>query len=256
MNEIVYVLGSTRSGTSALRNALALTRFRGYGEGHLVPILSDLIAVVRRHKVGGVGADVDRTGLNLLRENVFLRHLFHGYEIYLAGEIGSPSLIDKTPTIVPIEAAVELNTFHKNPRFIHCARRHVDNVQSKIKKFPREPFNQHCHEWAACNASWLLVRERLGGNFLDLDFYDLATRPAEIGAKIGAYLALDEQDTQKVADYLISQRPQSSEVDRDLTRFLKLTDTGWTEEQKADFVAICGPIGKRLGYGYEDYFER
>lgn len=255
MKEIVYVLGTTRSGTSALRNALALTRFRGYGEGHLAPILTDLISVVRRHKVGGLGADVEGTGLNLLRENVLLRHLFHGYEVYLSGEIGALSLIDKTPTIVPIEAAVELNTLHKNPHFIHCARRHVDNVHSKIKMFPGVPFAEHCHEWAACNASWLMVRERLDGNFLDFDFYDLATRPAEIGAKIGAYLALDEQDTGKVADYLVSQRPQSSQVDRDLTRFLKLKDTGWTEEQKADFLAICGPIGKRLGYGYEDYFE-
>ena len=40
MTTILYILGSTRSGTSALRNAIAGTRYKGFGEGHLVPILS------------------------------------------------------------------------------------------------------------------------------------------------------------------------------------------------------------------------
>jgi hypothetical protein len=76
--QIVYILGSTRSGTSAVRNALAETRYKGYGEGHLVKILVDLIASVRRERVTGQGATIQGNGLNALRERVLIRHFFHG----------------------------------------------------------------------------------------------------------------------------------------------------------------------------------
>ena len=41
---MLYVLGSTRSGTSALRNAITRTRYKGYGEGHMEPMLAEIIA--------------------------------------------------------------------------------------------------------------------------------------------------------------------------------------------------------------------
>ena len=114
MVEIVYILGSTRSGTSALRNGLGETRFSGYGEGHLTPILKDIVTSVYHHKEDGVGAGVPGNGMFQLRENVLLRHLFHGYEQYLVKQVGTQSLMDKTPTISPILAAPQLNLFHQN----------------------------------------------------------------------------------------------------------------------------------------------
>jgi Sulfotransferase family len=254
MIEILYVLGSTRSGTSALRNGLAETRFAGYGEGHLVPVLDDMIRMVRRHKAEGLGAHVEGNGLFQLRENVILRHLFHGYEQYLVSQIGARHLMDKTPTIVPIQMAPDLNTFHQKPYFVHCARRHVDNVQSKLKKFPDRTVEQHCREWADCNLAWLSARDRLEGNFVDFDFHDLATDPAAIAARIGDYIALSAEDVEAFTAYLISQRPQAS-ADRDLTRFLKLSDMDWSDDDKQVFTDICGPVGERLGYGLEDYYS-
>lgn len=253
MTEIVYILGSTRSGTSALRNGLGETRFSGYGEGHIVPILDDLLSSVRKHKKQGLGAAVSGNGMRELRENVLLRHLFHGYEQYLVNQIGSRHLMDKTPTITPIRMAPDLNTFHQNPHFIHCARRHVDNVQSKVKKFTDRSLEQHCREWADCNRAWLDTRDRLNGNFIDFDFHDLATDPERISALIGTYLELSEADTAALAAYLIAKRPQAS-ADRDLTQFLRLSEMDWSDEEKATFTRICGPVGEVLNYGMEDYY--
>lgn len=254
MESIAYILGSTRSGTSALRNALAETRYAGFGEGHLVPILNDLIISVRQHREEGLGAQIPGNGLSRLRENVLLRHFFHGYEQYLVSEIDSEWILDKTPTIVPIMMAPELNTFHHNARFIHCSRRHVDNVESKRKKFTDRTLEQHCHEWAQCNLMWLEVKTRLQDNFLEFDFYNLSQDPEDIARRIGSYLDLDENESTAMATYLIGQRPQSHAA-RDLTRYLKLSEMDWSDDEKEAFVRICGPVGERLGYGMESYWE-
>ncbi|WP_138472830.1 sulfotransferase [Poseidonocella sp. HB161398] len=252
---VTYILGSTRSGTSALRNALAETKYVGFGEGHLVPILEDIFSDVARHKEKGLGAGVPGNGLHNLKKNVLLRCIVHGYERYLQGELGSACVMDKTPTIVPIRLSPLLNEFHESPKFLHCARRHVDNVQSKVKKFPDRTLEQHCQEWAHCNLKWLEVRDQLSGNFFDFDFYDLSNDPGRISKDIGEYLQLDDVEITKMAEYLRSQRPQSH-AKRDLTKYLKLSEMTWTDDEKDAFIRICGPVGKRLGYGFEEYWEQ
>lgn len=257
MVAMLYILGSTRSGTSALRNAIAETRYRGYGEGHLVPMLVDMIDTVRRQKQTGMGHDVPGTGLHYLNADALIRHLLCGYERHLADDLGCGHILDKTPTIAPILAAPDLATYHSDAKFLYCSRRHVDNAQSKLVKFPEKRLEQHAEEWAACHAAWVESRARLdaqGQDYLELDFFDLATDCEGVAARIGAYLALDRDETDGIARYLTSQRPQA-EPGRDLTRFLRLSDLPWSDAQKAHFRDIASPVGAMLGYGFETYWE-
>lgn len=257
MVTMLYILGSTRSGTSALRNAIAETRYSGYGEGHLVPMLVDLIDTVRREKQIGLGHDVPGTGLNYLNADALIRHLFQGYERYLAEDLGCSHILDKTPTVAPIRAAPDLASYHSEAKLIYCARRHVDNVHSKLMKFPDVTLEEHVEEWSHCHAAWLGARAKLdaqGQEYLELDFFDLATDCDGVAARIGAYLALDREETDSIARYLGSQRPQA-EPGRDLTRFLRLSDLPWSDEQKAHFRDIASPVGATLGYGFETYWE-
>lgn len=257
MVAILYILGSTRSGTSALRNAIAETRYSGYGEGHLAPMLVDMIEAVRNAKHSGIGHDVSGTGLHGLDPDVLLRTLFDGYERYLAEQLRCSHILDKTPTIVPIRAAPDLATYHRNAKFLYCSRRHVDNVQSKLRKFPEVALEEHAREWADCHAAWVAARARLdaqGQDYLELDFFDLATDCAAVATRIGTYLGLDGDETAGIARYLSSQRPQA-EQDRDLTRYLRLSEVSWPDEQKDRFREIAEPVGTALGYGYETYWE-
>jgi len=152
---------------------LAETKYKGYGEGHLVKILVDLIASVRTERSMGQGALVLGNGLNALRERVLIRHFFHGYERYLTESLGSTFIMDKTPNIIPIQNAPDLASFHQNAKFLHCARRHVDNIQSKLKKFPGQSFISQCREWAECNLAWERVKPDLGDKCVDFDFRDM-----------------------------------------------------------------------------------
>lgn len=251
--QILYILGSTRSGTSALRNAIAQTRFSGYGEGHLVPLLQEIVSTVAKEKAQGIGSDVDGTGLYRLRENVFIRYLFHAYESYLVEDVGSSSIIDKTPTINPILAAPLLNKFHKDAKFIHCARRHVDNIESKRKKFPERTIVQHCVEWVECNEAWMYVRDLLDGNYFDFDFYDLVNNTENLCERLGVYLALTKNEVFSVNEYLGSMRPQGS-ADRDLAKYIKFDQLDWSDREKDEFLRICGPVGSKMGYGLDEYY--
>lgn len=257
MTTILYILGSTRSGTSALRNAIADTRYKGFGEGHLVPVLTEIIDSVRSNSATGLGADVPGNGLSCLRGDDLLRSLFAGYERYLADFLQSPYIVDKTPTVTPIRAAADLARFHSNAKFIHCSRRHVDNVQSKLKKFPDKALENHAREWADCHDAWFEARHVLqdrASGFLEINFHEMAEDPSGTAARIGRYLELDPREISAVETYLQSQRPQANQ-DRDLTKFLKLSELQWNETDKQRFVEITSKVGMILGYGLESYYD-
>lgn len=249
---IAYILGSTRSGTSALRNAIAATRFKGYGEGHLAPLLDALIDNVRSRKTKGLGADVQGTGLNQMRVDVLLRHFFHGYERYLTKQLNSEFIVDKTPTVVPIQLAPDLRRYHADARFIYCARRHVDNIQSKLRKFPDQTLEQHCSEWSGCNAAWLDVRDRLQGDSLFIEYHDLTHDPARIAQEIAGFLDLPETEAKIIANRL-QDRPEQT-TPREITQFLRLSQSGWSVEERDTLRRLCAPAGRQLGYDFEDYF--
>lgn len=252
--QIVYILGSTRSGTSAVRNALAETRYKGYGEGHLIQIVIEMIATVRRERASGQGAAIAGNGLNALRERVLIRHFVHAYERYLIESLGSTMLMDKTPNIIPIQNAPDLYAFHQKAKFLHCARRHVDNIQSKLKKFPDQSFASQCREWAECHLAWGRAKPDLGESYVEFDFMDMVVRREETCQRIGDLLELTAEEVAALVTYLENERPQSSTPDRDLNRFLKFSDMTWSDEDKATFERICVPVGADLGYGLETYY--
>lgn len=250
---IVYVLGTTRSGTSALRGALFQTRFKGYGEGHMDPLLMRLSEVVSAH---AEAADPNLgTAWSKLDAAALTQALFKGYEAYLSAQAESDFLLDKTPTRGAIRAAPMLNRLHTDPYFIFCARRHVDNVQSKRRKFPGTSFASCCRDWAACNADWQEARAALDGNYLQFDFAELATNPEEIIGRIADYLGINRpRERENMRVFLNARRPEGRSG-RDLTRFLKLSETGWSDAEKDQFREICGPVGDAMGYGYDSYFR-
>ena len=254
MVHIAYILGTTRSGTSAIRNALARTRYKGYGEGHLINILNGVLQTVRHNSIEHSGLALGGNGMSALKPNVLLRHFFHAYERYLSEEIGSRFLLDKTPNILPIISAPDLAAFHQNAKFIYCSRRHVDNLQSKRQKFSDQSFTNQCNEWAECSRTWERVRPQLGDYYTAFDYIDLISNREATCKKIGSLLGLDEDEIGKMVSYLTSERPQTSNRDRELDRFIRFADVDWPENDKEVFLRICAPIGETLGYGLETYY--
>src|SRR5579862_8917444 len=96
---VVFVLGSTRSGTSAVRHAIAATRYRGAGEGHVAGLAAKLHDAVTAYYGSHQAAREQGTLLSKIPENdwhegvnVLFRQVV---EKYSPGQF----VIDKTPTI-------------------------------------------------------------------------------------------------------------------------------------------------------------
>jgi hypothetical protein len=83
----------------------------------------------------------------------------------------------------------------------------------------------------------------------------MAADPAGVATKIGEYLGLEAEEIAGVESYLQSQRPQANE-DRDLLKFLKLSELPWSDTDKHRFIEITSQVSQTLGYGLEQYFER
>jgi hypothetical protein len=254
MVEICYILGTTRSGTSALRNALAETKFKGPGEGHLVPLLEDLLGVVYKQKTSGLGAKSSGNGLFRMSEHEMGVSIFLGYEHYLQKTYGSEFIVDKTPTIEPIKFSSHLNRFHSSAKFIHCARRHIDNIISKCRKFPEVPFEIHCREWTDCSLAWEEKKPQLNGNFIEFDYFDLVNDVIGVSIRVADYLGLSEEERNIFNNYIGVQRPEGSK-ETELGRVARFSDVEWTDKEKIDFMRICEPRGSQLGYGLDYYFE-
>ena len=254
MVEICYILGTTRSGTSALRNALAETKFKGPGEGHLVPLLSDILAVVHKQKTSGLGANSSGNGLFRMSEYEMGISIFLGYERYLQKTYGSEFIIDKTPTIEPIKFSPYLNRFHSAAKFIHCARRHIDNIISKCRKFPEVPFDIHCREWTDCSLAWEEKKLQLHGNFIEFDYFDLVNNVNGVSMQVANYLGLSEEERSTFSNYIGIQRAEGSN-ETDFGRVARFSDVEWTDKDKIDFMRICGLRGLQVGYGLDYYFE-
>ncbi|MEP5625279.1 MAG: hypothetical protein ABJP82_22135, partial [Hyphomicrobiales bacterium] len=88
----------------------------------------------------------------------------------------------------------------------------------------------------------------------EFDFFDLVSDTKSISTQVGNYLDLDEEEVVSFQVYLDQKRPEAA-TGRDLTKFLKLSSVDWTDSEKESFVNICGPVGDRLGYGMEEYFD-
>ncbi len=253
MVEFLYILGSTRSGTSALRNAIYQTKYKGFGEGHTVPILIAIIKEIYRAK-SNPAADVNGNALNALDAEQLISALFQAYENHQAEAVKSRFILDKTPNVIPIENAATLLRHHTRARFVHCSRRHIDNIDSKVRKFPQHPFRNHCIEWAKCIAAWQEAKVGLRGHYVDFDYYYLVNDVEGTAARIADLLELEKGEVLAMANYLKTERPQAS-PDRELVKYIKFSEVTWSDEDRDIFTRVCVPVGKSLGYGLESYFD-
>ena len=134
----VFVLGPARSGTSAMALGLLDSgRYSGYGEGHLLPLAHDLLATAdtyyRRYAEAGADTLLGRVPIAAFQS--LIRRSF----VQLARDVFPTRFwLDKTPTVAMVHAAPLMKELWPNARFIFMKRRVIENVLSRLRKFPGE----------------------------------------------------------------------------------------------------------------------
>jgi hypothetical protein len=249
----VFVVGSARSGTTALCLALWRgTRYRGFPEGHVLDVANRLVNAVNAHFekkdawiLPGTSAAYHLgrlTHARLRAETIaLLRRLTASYT--------TPFWFDKTPTYQMIASVPIIAQAWPESRFIFMKRRGLENVRSRLRKFSQNNFSGHCRDWALIMSGWRSVRETVPDRFIEIDQRSMLDDPGLAANRVGRLLDLEPAETEAFAAVLRRERPEASSSPADIVH--DISELGWSAEQVEMFRSICGAEMDAYGYTYD-----
>jgi hypothetical protein len=249
----MFVVGAPRSGTSALFAALSrTTRYRGFGEGHLLDIAARLNSeitahIAYKHRIQSVEAVAQ---CHLARHSdTRLRSGLHLLLRVAAGGYTTRYWIDKTPSREMVQSVPILAETWPNARFIYLKRRGIENLMSRLRKFPRISFEAQCLDWAAIMSDWRKSRLSIPGRFVEIEQRSLLCDPAGAAAMVGALIGLGPPEIAALAASLSGERAEMTDPTARI--IAGIAETGWSEEMIETFRAICGPEMQAYGYTWD-----
>lgn len=247
MRHPLFIVGSPRSGTSVLVNVVSRIGYKGFSEGNFLSLLTGIDVLIERHyqnftidDKNVLIANVDKDGLK--------RRLF----AVLRGTVSALNPLepwfDKTGNPEMILATPILKELWPSAVFIFAKRRGIENLISRIRKFPNYPFEYHCADWARNMSSWRGIREHLGSDrFLEIDQWNMIHNPETVAKSLCGFLAVDEAMIPTATDVLKTQRPQET-TRGSACRTCSLSATGWTAAKIQIFLKHCKPEMDAYGY--------
>ncbi len=248
----VFIFGSPRSGTSVLAAALRAAGYVGFNEGHLLSLMPFLSRVIDAHFAEYALHDDDQ-----LLSHVDKEKTKHGMASVLKTiqEAVQPEgpWFDKTPGPHMYSAAPYIEELWPGAKFIFAKRRGIENIVSRMKKFPAAPFAFHCQDWVSVMNGWRVLRET-GLDYLEIDQFDIAHQPMKVAERLGAFLNLPKRSVDAVALTMTQTRPQATSADSP-ERVYSLESTGWTEEQIATFKSTCSAEMDAFDYSYDESYR-
>ncbi len=256
MHSPVFILGSVRSGTSALADVLRHIGYEGWGEGHFLSLIHYTEIVVDQHYVRFAEPPDPETMLGNIDKPDLKRSLFETFRT-VANEANYPEgpWFDKTPDPGMIAASPIVRELWPGSVFVFVKRRGIENVISRVKKFPGESFENHCSGWAGSMATWRRIRQQLPtGCFIEVEQRDMIQRPALTARSLCAFLQVDESTVPAACKAMSTQRPQESEKGS-ASKTLSLAESGWTVEQTETFLKHCESEMKEFGYTMDENYS-
>jgi hypothetical protein len=247
----LFILGPARSGTSAITLALLESAsYVGTGEGHLLPLAQALVSVIDqyyRRRAHDPNTMLGRVPIDAFQK--LIRRSF----VRLASDL-FPSVrwLDKTPTVEMVRASVLMKEIWPNARFIFMKRRVIENVLSRLRRFPEDSTERHYSDWAAVMTAWLAVRDTLGDAALEIEHRQLVLDPDAVGTSIASFLQLPDAAAARFQRYLNKSRPE--QTDQNFGAIYSLDHLGLDSNDVGRMMTVCDPIMQALGYSYDDSY--
>jgi len=243
----VFIVGSPRSGTSVLVSSLHRAGYFGYNEGNFLSLIRNIEFQVERF-FAAQGSTHPKVLTSHIDQAELLQRLSTVIAEMAESKQQNTPWFDKTGSTQMVEAMPMLHRIWPSARFIFAKRRGLENVVSRVLKFPRHDFQYHCVNWAGTMSAWRRVRVAhpdLPG--IEVDQRDISDAPEATARLIGEFLALSPEAQEKVSDTMLRHRPQETRPGS-AERVLTLADTGWTPQQIAIFERECGEQMQAYGY--------
>jgi len=247
----VFVVGTTRSGTSVVQLALlASGRYQGGGEGHVSPLLTLLVSAVDQFWLQAESAIRADAEVARLRKEDVLKRVYEVVRATYADLYGDQNFAAKTPTIDAIRATPWLHKVWPNVKIVFCRRRGLENVQSKRIKFPGLSFTTACAEWRDCMLEWHEIRSRVP-TYCEIDQFEIAHAPVATAKRLGSYLGFSDEEIKVLGDFFEQRFPERSGADYEP---LAIDEMTWTAEERAEFRRVCDSVMQTYGYCYDSSY--
>ena len=248
----LFVLGAARSGTSIIAQSLLnLGLYGGSEEGHIFGMLPMLQEAVHSYYESNAEEALPSraTALSHVDRRFFLSSLGSIFEEVYERLYSTPNWLDKTPGPRTIEAAPLVVELWPNASFLFLKRRGIENIVSRLRKFPSVDFSDHCDDWNRTMQAWNATKSKLGDRFLEIEHLDLEQKPYDTAKKIGAFLGFTSEQTKALGATLKSDRPErTAPVFGTIYDFQALD---WSEARKCEFLDKCGKTMLDLGYSLD-----
>lgn len=254
----IFIVGAPRSGTSAMVTSLIRgAGLAGYNEGHVLPLLNQLHQTVDDYFAALDGRILapeikDKQLIGQLDAEGLKNFITSKFVQIIEERLGSDLWVDKTPGAPMLAAVPGLAAIFPQARFVFAKRRGIENVLSRITKFPGQSFENQCKLWAQCMDLWLPVRAGLPRErYIEVDLRDIALHPEETAERVGSFLGLSSEQIGGIRSMWLSERPEQARAAQDY-RYIGLNETDWSAEEKAIFVRVCGSSMEQYGYPLEE----
>ena len=245
----IFILGAGRSGTSVITGALKSgAHIAGYYEGHFLPAILPLVNGVdkfynskrsaisnKKHMIANIDRDIFK--------NSILETVRTTCESVCPEEVW----LDKSPGHQMIGTSPYILQIWPQSRFIYAKRRGIENIVSRLKKFPHVSFEDHCKIWQNCMMSWLKVKDSLQNRYLEIEQREIALNPVKTGKQLGNFLDLEAEKTNKIIEIFSTKRPQST-GGQENEKAMSIHETGWDEKQINIYRKCCEEVSNKIGY--------
>lgn len=228
--------------------------YHGFLEGNFLTLLHQVDTVVDRHYVWFPDTD-KRVLLPNVDKGDLKRRLFETFRTVVNDLNPKDPWFDKTGNPEMILVIPILRELWPDAVFVLAKRRGIENVTSRVKKFPHQPFEYHCSDWAKNMAAWRSIRPQLPpGSFIEVEQRDMIQQSERTAQSLCAFLQVDESAVPAACKVMSTHRPQETAAGT-ASQTLSLAKSGWTEEQTETFLKHCETEMKEFGYTMDEQYS-
>lgn len=255
----IFIIGSARSGTSIVRDGLVSgAGIQGTIEGCFIDMLGAFLQTVDSKFLQRAGETRKKNEMMLefVSKDVFKDALVTWFlEQYKTYTPTKGMWVDKTPDNDVLPVLPYLPQHIPSAKIIFMKRRPLENMQSRLRKFPNRTFEQQCAGWAKIMHDFDAISPQLPEHmYMVIDQYDIECVPSQVAAQIGSFLNLSMSQVQQMQYVFERTRPEATTAKREIP--LVFDELPWTNEQKQFFIETCGPLMERHGWSWDAGYYR